>query len=76
MTKKMTLEEALREVLQDDNKISKFEAKVLHELILADGKVSNEEKELLRQAISENQLDEEALKILSDMVLRSDMKYR
>lgn len=71
---KMTLESALREVLQDDGKISKFEAKVLHGLILSDGKISRREQEFLRKCIDENQLDREAVRILSDLLLRAGLQ--
>lgn len=76
MSLKVTLEEALRECLQDDNKISKYEAAVLHELVLADGKIDAHEKELLKKALEEDQLDERAVSILSDLLVRADAKIK
>lgn len=71
MTFKLTLQEALKEALQDDGKVSKYEAKVIRELILADGKISNEEKAFLENALHSNQFDKEGLDLLSDLLLRS-----
>jgi len=73
---KLTLDEALRQVLEDDNKISKYEARVLHDLILSDGKVTDEEKQFLKKCIEENSLDEQAMKILSDLLVRADLSRR
>ena len=70
----MTLEEALKEALQDDNKVSKYEAKVIRELIMADGKVSDAEKKFLENALHHNQFDNEAFQLLSDILLRSHQK--
>lgn len=67
-----SLEEALQEVLKDDNKISKYEAKVLREIILADGKVSDEERVFLENALKTNRFDDEAYQLLSGVLLRSD----
>jgi len=69
-----TLQEALREVLADDGKVSKYEAQVLRELIMADGKVSPEEKQFLQKALRENQFDDEAFEKLSQVLLRADLK--
>lgn len=69
-----TLEEALQEVLQDDNKISKYEARVLRELIMSDGKVSNEERKFLQSALENNQLDDHAFDMLSQVLLRAELK--
>ena len=69
-----SLEEALQEVLQDDNKVSKYEARVLRELIMADGKVSTEERQFLHAALEKNQLDDEAFEMLSQVLLRADLK--
>lgn len=74
VTIKMTLEEALRECLQDDNKISKYEAEVIHELVLADGKIDAHKKEILRKAIKEDQLDTHAFEILTDLLVRAEAK--
>lgn len=74
MTVKLTLQEALRQALQDDQKVSKYEARVLREMIMADGKVSQEEKTFLEQALRENQFDTEAFELLSGILLRSHLK--
>lgn len=70
----LTLDEALRQALQDDNKVSKYEAKVIRELIMSDGVVSDEEKRFLEKALHNNQFDEEGFELLSDILLRSHMK--
>ena len=44
MRKLLTLDEVLRQALQDDQKIDKYEARVIREIIMADGIVSEEEK--------------------------------
>jgi uncharacterized membrane protein YebE (DUF533 family) len=69
-----TLTEALQEVLQDDNRVSKYEAKVLRELIMFDGKVSAEERQVLHAALEQNQLDDEAFEMLSQFLLRAEME--
>ena len=74
MTFKLTLEEALKEALQDDGKVSKYEAKVIRELIMADGKISAEEKTFLENALHNNTFDKEGLELLSDLLLRSHTK--
>ncbi len=71
-----TLEEALKEILRDDAKVTKYEAQVLKELILADGRVSNEEKSFLEKALSSNMFDDQALDMLNRFLLREEMKYR
>ena len=74
MALKLTLEEALKEALQDDGKVSKYEAKVIRELILADGHISNEEKQFLEKALHNNHFDDEAYELLSSVLLRSHLK--
>ncbi len=74
MTAKLTLEEALRQCLDDDNKVSKYEARVIHELVVADGQIDSAERELIRQALESNQLDDKALEILSGLLMRAEMK--
>jgi len=69
-----SLEDALKEVLADDNKISKYEARVIRELVMADGVVSEDEKTALQQALSKNTFDDEAFQLLSSILLRSHMK--
>lgn len=74
MTANLTLEEALRQCLDDDNKISKYEARVIHELVVADGQIDATEKELIRKALESNKLDEKAMEILSGLLMRAEMK--
>ncbi len=69
-----SLQEALKEVLQDDNKVSKYEARVLKELILADGHMSSEERQFLEKALKNNQFDDQAFELLTDLLLRSQDK--
>lgn len=69
-----SLEDALKEVLADDNKISKYEAKVIRELVMADGVVSEDEKNALEKALANNNFDEQAFELLSSVLLRSNMK--
>jgi hypothetical protein len=66
-----TLEEALKEVLKDDNMVSKYEARVLREMILSDGVVSPEEQSFLEKALKENHFDDQAFELLSTVLLRS-----
>lgn len=66
-----SLEQALKEILQDDGKISKWDAKAIRELILADGRVSNEEKAFLEKAVQSNVIDEQALEMLQNLLLRN-----
>jgi uncharacterized membrane protein YebE (DUF533 family) len=69
-----TLADVIKEVLEDDNKISKYEAKVIRELIMADGVVSEEERSSLEKALHTNEFDEEAHALLSNLLLRANMK--
>ncbi|MBK7748621.1 MAG: hypothetical protein IPP57_20170 [Candidatus Obscuribacter sp.] len=69
-----TLEDALKEVLADDNKINRYEARVIREMIMADGVVSEDEKALLEKALTTNDFDSDAFDILSNVLLRSHMK--
>lgn len=69
-----TLEQALKEVLEDDNKVSKFEARVLKEIIMADGVVSQNEKNFLTKALQENAFDDEAFEMLSKVLLRANLQ--
>jgi hypothetical protein len=66
------LEDALHEILQDHHKISKFDAQAIRELILADGKVSREEKLFLERALKDDVFDEKAYEILSQLLLRAE----
>lgn len=69
-----SLQDALKEMLQDDNKVSKYEAKVLRELIMSDGSVSQDERDFLDQALKSNHFDDEAFDLLSGILLRSHLK--
>jgi hypothetical protein len=71
-----TLEQALKDILKDDGKVSKWDAKALRELIMADGRVSTEEKLFLENALQDNNFDEDAYQMLNDLLLREEMKYR
>ncbi len=74
MAFKLTLQEALKEALQDDGKVSKYEARVIRELIMADGQVTSEEKKFLENALQNNQFDAEGYELLSSILLRSNIK--
>lgn len=67
---RLTIEQALREALLDDGEITKYEARVLRELVLADNHVSVEERTHLQKAIDDNELDEAAFDILSALLFR------
>ena len=69
-----TLEDALKEDLADDKRISQYEAKVIRELVLADGVVSEDEKTLLEKALANNDFEGPAFDLLSSVLLRSHMK--
>jgi uncharacterized membrane protein YebE (DUF533 family) len=71
---KMTLEEALKEALQDDDKVSKYEAKVIREMIMADGVITKDEKAFLEKALHNNHFDDEAYELLSTLLLRTKTK--
>lgn len=76
---KLTIEQAIREALQDDGMITKYEALVLRELILADDYVSKEERRHLQKALEENSVDEAAFEILSVLLFRdtcASSRYR
>lgn len=76
MTTAKTLEQALKDILTEDHKVSKWDARAIKELILADGRVSTEEKAWLEKALQDNILDEQAYQILHELLLREEMKYR
>jgi len=66
-----TLNEALKSCLTDHHKISYYEAKVIRELIMADGVMSEEERNMLAIALKEDQFDEKAHKLLAELILRN-----
>lgn len=74
MAFKLTLEEALKEALQDDDKVSKYEAKVIREMIMSDGVITKEEKAFLEKALQNNHFDTEAYELLSTLLLRTKTK--
>jgi len=73
MAIKMTLAEAIKEALQDDNKISKYEAKVIHELVTCAGHLNAKERDQLRHALEKDHFDDEAYRLLSDLLLKEDL---
>ncbi|HEY9754124.1 MAG TPA: hypothetical protein V6C97_03060 [Oculatellaceae cyanobacterium] len=74
MAFKMTLEEALKEALQDDAKVSKYEARVIREMIMSDGVITKDEKTFLENALQNNHFDDEAYELLSSLLLRTKTK--
>lgn len=76
MASTKTLEQALRDILQDDGKVSKWDAKAIKELIMSDGRVSTEEKLFLENALKDNIFDDDAFQMLNEMLLREELKYR
>ena len=66
-----SLEEALKECLADDGKIDKYEARVIREFIMADGIVSEDEKQFLEKALKNNAIDDQAMELLRGVLLRS-----
>ncbi len=69
-----TLNEALKECLKDDHKVSLFEAKVIYQMVVADGKVSEDERLLLKEALQKNKFDEKAFTLLTELLLRTDQQ--
>lgn len=67
-----SLEQALKDILADDNKVSKYDAQAIRELILADGKVSREEKLFLERALQDNVFDDKAYEMLAQLLLRTN----
>ena len=73
MTSLKTLEQALKDILADDHKVSKYDAKAIKELILADGRISTEERLFVERSLQDNIFDQRAFEILSQLLLRSDL---
>ena len=71
-----TLNEALKECLKDDHKVSLFEAKVIYQMIVADGTVSDDERLLLKEALETNKFEEKAFTLLSELILRADQQKK
>ena len=70
MTSLKSLQQALKEITQDHPKANKFDAQVIKELILADGKISKEEQRFLEQALKTDKFDEKAHEMLAQLLLR------
>jgi uncharacterized tellurite resistance protein B-like protein len=68
MVLKMTLIEALKEALEDDNKVSKYEAQVIEQIAKTAGHITDEERTALINALATNQFDNEARLILARLV--------
>lgn len=66
----LTIQEAIKQALSDDGLITKYEAKVIRELVLADNVVTEEEKKRLRDALEANCLDDNASTILTGLLMR------
>lgn len=69
-----SLDEALKDILKDESRINRFVAKAIKELILADGRVSAEERLFLEKALNENEFDDRAYDLLQQLLLRDDLK--
>lgn len=67
---KMSLADALKEALQDDNKVSKYEAKVIAQIASSSGYLSGHDRDLLEKALQTDDFDEEAYKLLHELLMR------
>ena len=70
---KMSLPQALKEALQDDNKISKYEAQVIYQLVITAGHLTEKDREVLKHALDNDQFDQEAYKMLHELLMRSEL---
>ncbi|MBY0549076.1 MAG: hypothetical protein K2W95_17515 [Candidatus Obscuribacterales bacterium] len=68
--RKLSIHEAIKQALSDDGQISKYEARVLRELVMADNKLSATERDALEAAITENVVDDEGMELLTSFLLR------
>jgi hypothetical protein len=73
MPVKMTLPQALKQALQDDNKISKYEAQVIYQLVITAGHLTPTDREALKSALDHDQFDEQAYKMLHELLMRSEL---
>jgi hypothetical protein len=73
MTTKLTLPQALKQALQDDNKISKYEAQVIYQLAITSGHLNVKDREALKNALDNDQFDEPAYKMLHELLMRSEL---
>jgi len=69
-----SLQDALKEALADDGTITRYEARALREMVMADGIVSQDERELLQAALENNEFDDKAFELFQSMLLRARMK--
>ena len=74
MATKMTLSEALKQALQDDNKVSKYEAKVIYNLVSSAGHLNGKERDQLKHALDHDHFDDDAYKILHELLMREDLR--
>jgi hypothetical protein len=63
-----TLREALKFFLEDDNYVDRLEADGIKTLIEQDGKISEEEKGFIRDALANVNFDAQALAILQKLL--------
>lgn len=70
---KMTLPQALKEALQDDNKVSKYEAQVIYQLVITAGHLTATDRDSLKNALDNDQFDEPAYKMLHELLMRSEL---
>jgi hypothetical protein len=74
MPQKMTLAESLKEALQDDNKVSKYEARVIHEIVTASGHLSAKERDQLKHALDHDHFDDEAYRLLHELLMKEELR--
>jgi hypothetical protein len=73
MPQKLSLPQALKEALQDDNKVSKYEAQVIYQLVITAGHLTQSDRDVLKNALDNDQFDETAYKMLHELLLRSEL---
>jgi hypothetical protein len=73
MPSKLTLAEALKQAMQDDNRVSKYEARVIADLVTSAGHLSTKEREQLKYALDHDNFDEEAYRLLHELLLKEDL---
>ena len=71
-----SLQQALTDILKEEHKVSKWDARAIKELILADGRVSTEERRFLEDALKGNAFDDQAYQILHELLMRDELKNR
>ena len=65
------LNDALKTALEEPHKISFYEAKVIREMIMADGVMSAQERAMLEDALQKDQFDDKAYNLLSELLMRA-----